>query len=112
MNSLKDTIATDADRIFLDVNDFAESRTLKLGETVLQVDCILDEDVLEERKGYKTDEMDGVYTNAKVLFVRLADINCRPTYGQLLTIDGDDYLVTACREAMGLLEIHLEANES
>lgn len=98
----KDQLALDT-AVFLNAGEFAGLHDID-GE---QITCVFDNDVLQ-----KGQAVDGVYSSMKKLFIKSADLHDRPVVGQHIRVDGELYLVSDSTEAMGILEITLEANES
>ncbi|MBR0108048.1 MAG: hypothetical protein IJM07_02885 [Pyramidobacter sp.] len=97
----------DADLTLLET--FGEDHQVQ-GQTVF---CVLDED--EYRYHARTDDdepLHGVTTRGRVMFVKRETLGFRPESGDLLTVDGTDYLVSECLEGEKLLTVTLEENHS
>jgi len=89
--------------VFLNSDEFADLHDID-GE---QIACVFDNDIFQ-----KGQAVDGVFSNAKKLFIKASDIPDRPVSGQHIRVNGELYLVSDSTEVMGILEITLEANES
>lgn len=106
--SFKDVLAADIANVFLNIDEFAEVHNIN-GETV---PAIVDTDVLKQRSNRQSQNFDGIYKGEVVVFVATTSLVKRPVHGQPLRLDGRLYVVSACAESNGMLEITLEANDS
>jgi len=109
MENFKDRVAADLS-VFLNLDEFAEYHDID-GETVK---IVLDSDLIHSRPHLYRSQFDaeGTYQNRVVFFVREADLGYRPVEGQVLELDGLQYLVAQVGEDMGLLTVTLEGNQA
>ena len=103
--SLKDVMAADISAVFLNPDEFAETHSID-GVNIL---AVVDSDVIRKREGKV---YDGVFREECMLFVKESDLGYRPTFGQAMRLDDEYYLVAACNENAGMLEITLGVNAS
>lgn len=103
MSAFKDAIAKDVTDVFLNVDEFADVHEIN-GERVA---CVIDTSVVKEA----ADGLEGVFINAKTIYVRVGDI-ATPVEGATLYVDGSMHLVRSVSVEDGMLVIVCEANES
>lgn len=109
MTTFKGAVQADIDNTFLNVSEFADWHDVN-GE---QVNCVVDKDILQERKSAGSSEFTpGVFQHQILVYVAAADLPRRPVRDELFRLDGDRYLVADCAENMGMLEVTLEANDT
>lgn len=107
--SFKDEARKDIQRVFVNPLEFAEPHDID-GTTVL---CVVDDDVIDERQGIgRTQWMDGVYIDMRLIYIEKDLLPRKPVRGQLMRLDGERFIVQKVAENMGVLEITIEANES
>ena len=118
MSGFKDTVAQDILEVFLNLDDFAESRTVVYdGETYKDIPVVLSGVKQQSRRQLQTDHAQGVYLATDVLHCALADLGgCLPEKGQRLKINDREgggffrsYYVAASTSRMGMLRVELEA---
>lgn len=98
--SLKDDMARDIRETFLNLDDFAESRTV----AGRRIDC-----VFYESAGSSGDDEMGVSRNSYTLQAAEADL---PTLsvGDRLTIDGEIWYIESCNIDYGMAVVQLARN--
>lgn len=106
--TLKDQMEMDVSRVFLNGDEFADKHVVN-GENVL---CVIDDPASEIRSNRQNEQIPGFSKNARVLYISASAFANMPVYGQLLTIDGEEFFVEACRDEGGMLAIELGANEA
>ena len=65
-----------------------------------------------EREKRFNQNMDGIYTNQRLIYVAASDFGPLPKQGSLLTYDGKKYRVADAISEDGVYSITLEANRS
>lgn len=100
MNDFKQIIANDIDRVFLNVNEFAEMRMIE----GTPVRCAFIEDILNEKSGGTEF---GVHNAEACIMAKCADMPTRKGYGSCLNVDGVDYTVISWSEEAGITTIML-----
>jgi len=103
MENFKDRVAADMS-VFLNLDEFAEYHDID-GETVK---IVLDSDLINRRPHLYAE---GTYQNRVIFFARESDLGYRPVEGQVMSLDGQQYLVVQVGEDMGLLSVTLEGNQ-
>jgi hypothetical protein len=109
--SFKDAVAADVKNVFINGLEFADEHDVD--GNLIQV--VIDDDVLDERSGRDGGGLpyaDGVFRSMKRLYIAEVDLPRRPVKGELMSLDGEDYLIEKCVSNMGVLEIDIEANET
>lgn len=115
MSIFKDAVAQEIS-VFLNFDEFGEYRLID-GQEVLIVE---DRDLINERPRLASSAgnlmaAEGVYLSIITFFVRQDDLGYVPEEGQEMRFGevgkrGYPYLVTSVSEAMGILEVTIEAN--
>ena len=113
MTDFKECVKQDIKTAFLDIKVFGEAHNLN-GTSCI---CILQDVTAQEQlsNGYNTlrnDGFPGLYAVNKQLNVAKDDLPEVPVYGQVFTIDGDEYQISAVDDDEGILTINLVANAS
>ena len=106
--TLKDQIQMDVSSVFLNSDEFADKHVVN-GATVL---CVIDDSASEIRSNRQDEQIPGFSKNARVLHIPSSAFANRPAYGQLLTVDGEEFFVEACHDECGMLLIELGANDA
>ena len=99
--SFKDILAADIDKVFLNVDEFAETHLIDKEA----IACILDEDKSSMNK------IDGVYNMRRRLFISAQVLGYRPEPEQKIKVDDDYYYVVDCI-GNDMLEVILEARQT
>lgn len=92
---------------FFNIEELADRHTVD----GVEMDAVVDENLAQERQRQLM-EVDGVYMDRVVLFVREGDLGYRPVAEQWMKIDGAGYMVKGCSADAGVLMITLEANRA
>lgn len=105
--SLKDCIARDIERVFLNVNDFCDNLIIQIGATKLNVIGSLQSNLVQNNSGNAQPLQDNAWT----LYTKypLEDNNAKTLLcaGTRLTIDGKSFTVVSVSNEMGLCTIQL-----
>lgn len=103
--TLKDLIAADVDRVFFELDDFAELHRIEGKE----VRVVIDNDQLEKMK---QGQILGVAESDMLIFARTADMPKRKAPGSLLNVDGRELVVDEWTENKGVTQIALRQNRT
>ena len=106
--TFKEIIASDVHAVFLNTTEFSEAHTINGVEMACQEDS--NEQI--EREKRMNQNMDGIYTNQKLIYVAAVDYGPLPKQGSLVTYDGKKYRVVDAISEDGVYSITLEANRS
>lgn len=119
MSGFKDTVAQDIREVFLNLDDFAESRTVEYdGEAYTDIPVMLSGVKQQSRRQLQADHAQGVYLATDVLHCALSDLGgCLPEKGQRIKINDREggggffrsYYVATSTCKMGMLRVELEA---
>lgn len=105
--SLKDCIARDIERVFLNVNDFCDNLIIQIGATKFSVIGSLQSNLVQNNSGNAQPLQDNAWT----LYTKypLEDNNAKTLLcaGTRLTIDGKSFTVVSVSNEMGLCTIQL-----
>jgi len=100
----KDQIAADM-AVFFNADEFADWHDID-GKRLL---CVVDDQVIRERDGGQRSQIDGLYLDEIILFVKQTDLQKVPVRGQRLKLDGKLYFVSKV-SGTDMLEIVLATN--
>ena len=106
--TFKDIIKTDVHDVFLNVDEFSDLHMVNGTQMAVQID---DNEQIEREKRFNQN-MDGVYTNQKLIYVAASDFGPLPKQGSLLRLDNRTYTVADAIEEDGVYSITLEANRA
>ena len=106
--TFKEIIASDVHNIFLNTTEFSEAHTINGVEMACQEDS--SEQI--EREKRINQNVDGIYTNQKLIYVAASDFGPLPKQGSLLTYDSKKYRVADAISEDGIYSITLEANRA
>lgn len=110
MSGFKDMVAADNEKVFLNLDEFAEEHDLN-GTTCK---CILQDVSVTENKGIDDDlnpNYHGVYGSRTLVNCKADDLPEIPVTDQAFYVDGKLYVVESCNADMGMLTIQLVGNE-
>lgn len=108
MSTFKEIIADDISRTFLNVDEFSDIHKINGKEMAVQIDT--NEQI--EREKRMNQNVDGVYTNQKLIYVSASDFGAMPKQGAILKMDGRIYRVVDAVDEYGVYSITIEANRS
>lgn len=118
MSSFKDMIKADNDRVFMNLNEFAENRTVIYdGETYENIPVVMSGLKEKDRNRVITDHAQGLFSVSSILHINASDLGGKqPEQGQKIRIsDAEDetyfrsfYVASSVCE-IGMLRIELEA---
>lgn len=108
MSAFKDIIATDIHRTFLNLDEFSDTHIVNGKQMSVQVD---ENEQIEREKRFNQN-MDGLYTNQKLIYVAADEYGPLPKQGSMITFDGRRYTVADAINEGGVYSITLEANRA
>lgn len=103
--SFHDMVRKDLDRVFFNLEEFAELHVIN----GFEMPCVIDRD---ENTDATVRSVMGVYASAIELRVRASDLKRLPKEGEPLSLDGQTYFVAEASSEMGLYVIVLQAHRS
>lgn len=108
MSRFKDSINADLVS-FINPDEFGQLHDVNGRQTLV----VFDADIIKERNVFRNlVPTDGIYTGQVIVFIKKTDLPNTPAVGSVFRLDGEMYLVIEVSEALGILEITLEANET
>lgn len=108
MSAFKDIIANDVRQTFLNPDEFSDIHKVNGKEMPIQIDT--NEQI--EREKRMNQNVDGVYTNQKLIYVSASDFGAMPKQGAILNLDGKIYRVADAVDEYGIYSITIEANRA
>lgn len=106
--NFKDIIASDVHNVFLNEEEFSDAHMIN----GVSMPCQEDSNEQIEREKRMNQNMDGLYTNQKLIYVAASDYGPLPKQGTLVTYDGRKYRIADAVSEDGVYSITLEANRS
>ncbi len=103
--NLKDEIAIDNKKVFLNLDEFGTEHFIDGKKTL----CIYDDESLKTRQG--SNEL-SVSDSSLLIFAETSDLPPQKAHGEKLDIDGKIYVIDDWRNNMGMSEIALHRGES
>lgn len=104
----KDIVKADIKNTFLNTEEFSDIHTVNGKEMAVQIDS---NEQIEREKRFNQN-MDGIFTNQKLIYVSAFDFGPLPKQGSLLTMDKRTYKVADAIDEDGIYSITLEANRA
>lgn len=101
--SLKDQIAADLDRVFLNVDDFADEHLIE-GKSVT---CVVNEDTVNK---IKDGRIVGHVEADMIIFGKTEKLPAERGPESIINVDGKEMIVVKWAGSMGLTEIALRQN--
>ena len=108
MSAFKDIIREDIHRTFLNLDEFSDIHVVNGKEMPVQIDT--NEQI--EREKRMAQNVDGIYTNQKLIYVSAEDYGPIPKQGSVLKLDGRIYRVADAVDEYGVYSITIEANRT
>jgi len=118
VSKFKDMVARDVRKVFLNTNEFAETRTIRYdGEEYPDIPVVLEGPVQEKRDRLTDDHIRGLHMITATLYCAQEDLGGKvPKQGsglEITTREGgkffQKYYVVASTSHMGMLHVELEA---
>ena len=101
--SLKDQVAADLDRVFLNVDDFADEHMIE-GQSVI---CVVNEDTVNK---IKDGRIVGHVEADMIIFGKTELLPAERGPESIINVDGKEMIVVKWSGSMGLTEIALRQN--
>ncbi len=106
--TFKELIRNDVHNVFLNTEEFSEMHTVNGKEMPVMIDS---NEQIEREKRMKQN-LDGLYTNQKLMYVAASDYGPMPKQGSIINLDGRIYKVADAIGEDGVYSITLEANRA
>ena len=104
----KNIVREDVHNVFLNIEEFSEIHTINGKSMPVQVDS--DEQIEREKRSAKN--IEGIFTNQRLIYVAASDFGPMPKQGSLLTMDNRMFRVADAVDEDGIYSITLEANRA
>lgn len=108
MTGFKDIIASDIHSTFINTEEFSDLHIVN-GE---QIPVQVDENEQIEREKRLNQNMEGLFTNQKLIYVAASDYGPLPKQGSMIIFDGKRYTVVDAINEGGVYSITMEANRA
>ena len=106
--TFKEAVASDVHEVFLNTDEFSDTHMVNGVQMTVQVD---DNEQIEREKRFNQN-MDGLFTNQKLIYVAADDFGPLPKQGTILRLDNRTYTVADAIAEDGVYSITLEANRA
>lgn len=104
----KNIVREDVHNVFLNIEEFSEIHTINGKSMPVQVDS--NEQIEREKRSAKN--IEGIFTNQRLIYVAASDFGPVPKQGSLLTMDNRMFRVADAVDEDGIYSITLEANRA
>lgn len=104
----KNIVREDVHNVFLNIEEFSEIHTINGKSMPVQVDS--NEQIEREKRSAKN--IEGMFTNQRLIYVAASDFGPMPKQGSLLTMDNRMFRVADTVDEDGIYSIALEANRA
>lgn len=104
--TFKDIVSEDVKQTFLNLEEFSDTHTINGREMPAQID----ENEQIEREKRMHQNVDGLFTNQKLIYVAADDFGKLPNQGALFILDGRRYRVVDAADEYGVYSITIEEN--
>lgn len=104
----KNIVREDVHNVFLNIEEFSEIHTINGKSMPVQVDS--NEQIEREKRSAKN--IEGIFTNQRLIYVADSDFGPMPKQGSLLTMDNRMFRVADAVDEDGIYSITLEANRA
>ena len=106
--TFKEAIASDVHEVILITEEFSDMHLVNGVPMAVQID---DNEQIEREKRFNQN-MDGIFTNQKLIYVAAVDYGPLPKQGTIIRLDKRSYTVADAIEEDGIYSITLEANRA
>lgn len=106
--TFKEAIASDVHDVFLNTDEFSDTHMVNGVPMAVQID---DNEQIEREKRFNQN-MDGLFTNQKLIYVAADEFGPLPKQGTILRLDNRTYTVADAIAEDGVYSITLEANRA
>ena len=108
---LKDCIARDIERVFLNVNDFCDNLIIQIGATKFNIIGSLQSNTVDNTSGSNASPLQDISYTLYIKYPLQEDIKTSIlSSGTRLTIDGKSFTVVSVSDEMGLATIILQSS--
>lgn len=104
----KDIVKADVHNVFLNLEEFADTHTVNGTDMAV----LIDNNEQIEREKRNNQNMDGIFTNQRLIYVAASDFGPLPKQGSILTLDKRTFRVVDAINEDGVYSITLEANRA
>ena len=104
----KNIVREDVHNVFLNIEEFSEIHTINGKSMPVQVDS----NEQSEREKRSAKNIEGIFTNQRLIYVAASDFGTMPKQGSLLTMDNRMFRVADAVDEDGIYSITLEANRA
>ena len=104
----KNIVREDVHNVFLNIEEFSEIHTINGKSMPVQVDS--NEQIEREKRSAKN--IEGIFTNQRLIYVAASDFGPMPKQGSLLTMDNRMFRGADTVDEDGSYSITLEANRA
>lgn len=104
----KDIVKADVHNVFLNLEEFADTHTVNGTDMAV----LIDNNEQIEREKRNNQNMDGIFTNQRLIYVAASDFGSLPKQGSILTLDKRTFRVVDAIDEDGIYSITLEANRA
>lgn len=107
--SLKDNIARDINRVFLNTNEYADNLTLQVGTERFSIKGSLQRNIVENNSGSGTALQSVAWTLYIAYPLIKGELRAVLSVGRKITLDDNPYTIIDLSDELGLAELHLKA---
>lgn len=104
----KDIVKADIHNVFLNLEEFTDTHTVN----GTNMPVLIDNNEQIEREKRNSKNMDGIFTNQRLIYVAASDFGPLPKQGSILTLDKRTFRVVDAIDEDGIYSITLEANRA
>lgn len=112
MSAFKDQIASDNNKVFINLDEFSDVHIVNGKEMPVQIDS---NEMIDREKRYQYKRSlyaDGVFLKELLMYVKASDFGKLPAVGRTLTLDGKTYIISDAIDEVGIYSISLQANKT
>lgn len=106
--SFKSHVEHDIDKVFMNLNEFADRHIINGEECICIVQEVISNDDLTINKSGEYYPI--IYGNTKTINIPKSSLSKTPVYGQRLWLDGEIFTVANVADDMGILTIVIEGD--
>lgn len=108
MSAFKDQIQSDVQSTFTNTDEFSDYHLVN----GTKMSVLVDSNEQIEREKRMNQNVDGIYTNQKLIYVAASDYGPLPKQGSMINYDGKIYRVADAIDEDGMYSITMEANKA
>ncbi len=109
MNAFKDAIGSDIKSVFLNADEFADTRRVIYEEFSEDIPVVLDESVQEDRpeNSRVDDHIQGIFRVTTMFYAAQSDMGLEPKKGRRIWIGDDEFEIITSACDMGVIALGL-----